>query len=286
MVPAMTQAEKAALMPDDSLVHDPRGGLARLVTIMARLRDPDTGCPWDIAQDFASIAPYTIEEAYEVADAIEQENWPELREELGDLLLQVVFHARIAEDRGLFDLDDVAGAIADKMVDRHPHVFGNESRDKTAEQQTRDWETIKAFERAASEKSGTLDGVALGLPALLRAVKLQKRAARVGFDWPETSHVISKIKEEAEELREAAAHHDPDHVEEEFGDLMFVMANLARHMNLCPETALRRANTKFTRRFERIEALLQEAGKTPGDSDLAEMDRLWNRAKAEERGEL
>ena len=279
-------SEKVAPMPDDSLVHDPGAGLARLVAIMARLRDPDTGCPWDIAQDFSSIAPYTIEEAYEVADAIEQENWTELRGELGDLLLQVVFHARIAEDRGLFDLDDVAGAIATKMIARHPHVFGDESREKTVEQQTRDWETIKARERAATEKSGTLDGVALGLPALLRAVKLQKRAARVGFDWPETSHVLDKIKEEAEELSDAAAHHDPDHVEEEFGDLLFVMANLARHMNLCPETALRRANAKFTRRFTRIEALLQEAGKTPADSDLAEMDVFWDRAKAEERGEI
>jgi ATP diphosphatase len=273
-------------MSDDSLVHDPQGGLPRLVAIMARLRDPESGCAWDIVQDFASIAPYTIEEAYEVADAIEQQNWTELRGELGDLLLQVVFHARIAEDRGLFDLNDVANGISDKMVARHPHVFGDENPDKTADQQTRDWEAIKAAERAASEKSGTLDGVALGLPALLRAVKLQKRAARVGFDWPETSHVISKLKEEAEELSEAAAHHDPDHVEEEFGDMMFVMANLARHMNLCPETALRRANAKFTRRFERIEALLQEAGKTPTGSDLAEMDRLWIRTKAEERGEI
>ena len=273
-------------MTDDSRAHDHGDGLARLVAIMARLRDPDTGCPWDIAQDFASIAPYTIEEAYEVADAIEQQNWPELRGELGDLLLQVVFHARIAEDQGLFDLEDVANAIADKMVARHPHVFGTESRDKTPRQQTRDWETIKAEERAGTEKSGTLDGVALGLPALLRAVKLQKRAARVGFDWPETALVIDKIKEEAEELSEAAAHRDPDHVEEEFGDLMFVMANLARHMDLCPETALRRANAKFTRRFERIEALLQAAGKTPADSELAEMDALWNRAKAEERGEI
>lgn len=273
-------------MPDDSLVHDPGGGLARLVAIMARLRDPDSGCAWDLAQDFATIAPYTIEEAYEVADAIEQENWSELRGELGDLLLQVVFHARIAEDRGLFDLTDIANAISDKMVARHPHVFGDESPDKTAEQQTRDWETVKAKERAADDKSGTLDGVALGLPALLRAVKLQKRAARVGFDWPETTHVINKLVEEARELHEAAESGDPDHIEEEFGDLVFVMANLARHMDLCPETALRRANAKFTRRFERIEARLHADGKTPSDSDLAEMDALWTRAKAEERGEI
>ncbi|MEQ8903266.1 MAG: nucleoside triphosphate pyrophosphohydrolase [Roseovarius sp.] len=272
-------------MPDDTLIHDPSGGMPRLIAIMARLRDPETGCPWDIEQDFTSIAPYTIEEAYEVADAIEQENWPELRGELGDLLLQVIFHAQIAQDHGLFDVEDVANAISDKMVSRHPHVFGTESRDKSAEQQTRDWEAIKAAERAAEAKSGTLDGVALGLPALLRAVKLQKRAARVGFDWPETSHVLSKIQEEVKELHEAVQHLTQDKVEEEFGDLLFVMANLARHMNLCPETALRRANAKFTRRFERIEALLSEAGKTPDQSDLAEMDALWNRAKAEERGE-
>ncbi|MGI3210630.1 nucleoside triphosphate pyrophosphohydrolase [Roseovarius tibetensis] len=273
-------------MPDDRRDSDPMDGLARLVEIMARLRDPETGCPWDIEQDFASIAPYTIEEAYEVADAIEQENWSDLQGELGDLLLQVVFHARIAEDRGLFDLGAVANAISDKMIDRHPHVFGDESRDKTATQQTLDWEAIKAQERAASKKTGTLDGVALGLPALLRAVKLQKRAARVGFDWPETTHVLRKIQEEAEELHEATVQADPDHIEEEFGDLMFVMANFARHMNLCPETALRRANAKFTRRFERIEALLKAAGKTPDDSDLADMDTLWNHAKAEERGQI
>tara|TARA_R100000789_G_scaffold82045_1_gene77365 strand:- start:2667 stop:3482 length:816 start_codon:yes stop_codon:yes gene_type:complete len=270
-------------MPDDMLIHDPDGGLPRLIAIMARLRDPDTGCPWDIEQDFASIAPYTIEEAYEVADAIEQQNWQELRGELGDLLLQVVFHSQIAQDQGLFDVQDVANAISDKMVARHPHVFGAESRDKTAEQQTRDWEVVKAAERAAEAKTGTLDGVALGLPALLRTVKLQKRAARVGFDWPDSSHVLNKIREEVEELHEAATELTQDAVEEEFGDLLFVMANLARHMKVCPETALRRANAKFTRRFERIEALLAERGKRPMESDLAEMDTLWDQAKAEER---
>ena len=270
-------------MPDDTLIHDPRGGLPRLIAIMARLRDPETGCPWDIEQDFASIAPYTIEEAYEVADAIEHADWQELRGELGDLLLQVVVHAQIAQDRGLFDIEDVANAISDKMVARHPHVFGDESRNKSAEQQTRDWEEVKAAERASQARTGTLDGVALGLPALLRAVKLQKRAARVGFDWPDSSHVLDKICEEVEELHEAAGHLSHDRIEDEFGDLLFVMANLARHMKICPESALRRANAKFTRRFERIEALLEDAGKTPGDSDLAEMDALWNRAKAEER---
>ncbi|MAU52317.1 MAG: nucleoside triphosphate pyrophosphohydrolase [Roseovarius sp.] len=270
-------------MADDALIHDPSGGLARLIAIMARLRDPERGCPWDIEQDFATIAPYTIEEAYEVADAIERRDWDELRAELGDLLLQAVFHAQIARDRGLFDIEDVANAISDKMLARHPHVFGDESRDKTVEQQTRDWEEVKAAERAGQGRRGTLDGVALGLPALLRAVKLQKRAARVGFDWPETSQVLDKIAEEIAELQEAAAGAGPDRIEEEFGDLLFVMANLARHMAICPETALRRANAKFTRRFEWIEARLAEAGRRPEDSDLAEMDALWDAAKAEER---
>lgn len=270
-------------MADDTLIHDPNGGLPRLIAIMRALRDPASGCPWDIEQDFASIAPYTIEEAYEVADAIERSEWGELRGELGDLLLQVIFHAQIAEDRGLFDVYDVANAISDKMVARHPHVFGNESRDKSAEQQTRDWEAIKAVERAAQAQTGTLDGVAQGLPALLRAVKLQKRAARVGFDWPEVGQVLNKITEEVGELQEAAADLPQEKIEEEFGDLLFVMANLARHMNLCPETALRGANAKFTRRFGRIEALLSEQGKTPAQSDLAEMDALWDRAKLEER---
>lgn len=269
-------------MADDDLIHNPDGGMARLVEIMARLRDPQTGCPWDIEQDFATIAPYTIEEAYEVADAIERAAWDELRDELGDLLLQTVFHAQIAADKGLFDLDGVARSISDKMVARHPHVFGDESRDKSAEQQTVDWETVKAAERAARAQSGVLDGVAAGLPALMRAVKLQKRAARVGFDWPDASHVLDKISEEAAELKEAADSQSQTEVEEEFGDLLFVIANLARHMKIDPEVALRRANAKFTRRFERIEALLAHDGRTPDKSNLAEMDALWDRAKREE----
>ncbi|WP_324754433.1 nucleoside triphosphate pyrophosphohydrolase [Roseovarius sp. Pro17] len=271
-------------MPND-LIHDPKGGLPRLLAIMRALRDPQTGCPWDIEQDFATIAPYTVEEAYEVADAIQRADWSDLTGELGDLLLQVVFHAQIAEDRGLFDFNAVTNGIADKMVARHPHVFGDESRDKSADQQTRDWESIKASERAARDEAGTLGGVALGLPALMRAVKLQKRAARVGFDWPQTADVLDKVAEEMAELAEAEASGDADHTEEEFGDLLFVMANLARHMKIDPEAALRRANAKFTQRFERIEALLAAQGKTPGDSDLVEMDALWTQAKAEERGE-
>lgn len=270
-------------MPDDSLIHDPRGGMPRLLEIMRRLRDPETGCPWDIEQDFATIAPYTIEEAYEVADAIEREAWDELKGELGDLLFQSVFHAQMAEEAGLFSFDDVANAMSDKMVARHPHVFGDESRDKSAEQQTVDWEKIKAAERAGKEQKGTLDGVAVGLPALLRAVKLQKRAARVGFDWPHADHVIDKIKEEAEELLEARNELTQAEVEEEFGDLLFVMANLARHMNVDPEAALRAANAKFVRRFEGIEAKLAARGKTPAQSDLAEMDALWDEVKADQR---
>ncbi|WP_259444882.1 nucleoside triphosphate pyrophosphohydrolase [Neotabrizicola shimadae] len=252
----------------------------RLVEIMARLRDPATGCPWDLEQTFSTIAPYTLEEAHEVADAIRRQAWDELPGELGDLLFQVVFHSRMAEDAGLFAFPDVVRAISDKMVSRHPHVFGDESRDKSADQQTVDWERMKAAERGAAR---VLDGVALGLPALTRAVKLQKRAARVGFDWPSTDEVVAKITEEAAELAEARDRLTPAEVEEEFGDLLFVMANLARHLKIDPEAALRGANAKFERRFRRIEDWLAEDGRTPTDSDLAEMDALWNRAKAEDK---
>ncbi len=266
--------------PFRQLTADPQGAIARLREIMARLRDPITGCPWDIKQDFASIAPYTIEEAHEVADAIERQDWGELRGELGDLLLQVVYHSQMAEEAGHFDFDAVVAGISDKMISRHPHVFGAESREKSAEQQTLDWERIKAAERGPAR---VLDGVALGLPALSRAVKLQARAARVGFDWPSTDEVLAKLVEETHELIEARATLGPAEIAEEFGDLIFVMANLARHLNLDPEAALRGANAKFTRRFGRIEDWLDEAGKTPAQSDLAEMDALWNRAKAEEK---
>ncbi|KAA0914694.1 nucleoside triphosphate pyrophosphohydrolase [Aquicoccus porphyridii] len=271
-------------MANDDLIHDSHGGMPRLLEIMRRLRDPETGCPWDIEQNFATIAPYTIEEAYEVADAIEREAWDELKGELGDLLFQSVFHAQMAEEAGLFTFDEVADTMSDKMVARHPHVFGDESRDKSAEQQTRDWESIKAAERADKAQTGVLDGVATGLPALLRALKLQKRAARVGFDWPATDNVIDKIIEEARELNEARDSLGQDEIEEEFGDLLFVMANLARHLGIDPESALRKANAKFTRRFRRIEELLATCDKTPADSDLAEMDALWNEAKREEKG--
>ena len=271
-------------MTKDPLIHDPDGGMARLLEIMRRLRDPQTGCPWDIEQDFNTIAPYTIEEAYEVADAIARSDWGELEGELGDLLLQTVYHTQMGAEAGYFTFDSVVRAISDKMVARHPHVFGDESRDKSAEQQTADWEKIKAAERAGKAQTRTLAGVATGLPALTRAVKLQKRAARVGFDWPDTSHVIDKIVEEAGELIEARDKMTQAEVEEEFGDLMFVVANLARHLDIDPEAALRATNAKFTRRFEAVEDALAAAGKTPSESDLAEMDALWDQVKAAEKG--
>lgn len=258
----------------------------RLLAIMARLRDPNDGCPWDIEQDFASIAPYTIEEAYEVADAIERGDMTELKEELGDLLLQVVFHARMAEEGGHFSFDDVANAISEKMTRRHPHVFGDEGERNASEVRTR-WEDIKAAEKAAKGAAQTsiLDDVPLALPALTRAVKLQNRAARVGFDWPDTSLVIDKLNEEMLELSaEIANGGDPDRLEDEMGDLLFVYANLARHMKIDPEAALRRANAKFRRRFGRIEEKLAAKGKSPEESTLEEMDALWNEAKREERG--
>ena len=279
----MPDTSDSARARSDRLVHDPDGGMPRLLEIMRRLRDPDTGCPWDIEQNFATIAPYTIEEAHEVADAIERAAWNELRAELGDLLFQSVFHAQMAQEAGLFAFDDVVKTIADKMVARHPHVFGDESRDKSAEQQTLDWERIKAAERAGKAETGVLDGVAAGLPALTRALKLQNRAARVGFDWPSTDEVIDKIAEEARELVEAREEMTEAEVFEEFGDLLFVVANLARHLKVDPESALRAANAKFTRRFRAIEAALAERGKRPEDSDLAEMDALWDAAKAAEK---
>lgn len=257
--------------------------ISRLIDIMAQLRDPESGCPWDVEQDFASIAPCAIEEAYEVVDAIDRRAWDELPGELGDLLLQVVFHAQMADEKDMFDFADCAAAISDKLIFRHPHVFGDENRDKSAEQQVRDWEAIKAVERAGKAERGTLDGVAMGLPALTRAVKLQNRAARVGFDWPVADDVLDKIAEETAELVEARDQLGPEELEEEFGDLMFVMANLARHLKLDPEQALRRANAKFTRRFQSIEAALATDNRSPAESDLAEMDRLWDQAKLAEK---
>ncbi|NNL19267.1 MAG: nucleoside triphosphate pyrophosphohydrolase, partial [Boseongicola sp.] len=252
-------------MTDDP-IYDHPDGLPRLIEIMRRLRDPQDGCPWDIEQNFKSIAPYTIEEAYEVSDAIDREDWPALEGELGDLLLQVVYHGQMGAEVGHFDVESIARTVSNKMIDRHPHVFGEESREKTADQQTLDWEASKARERTMNGAGGVLDDVALGLPALLRAVKLQKRAARVGFDWPDTKLVLNKIEEEAHELVEAQDTLDSDHVHEEFGDLLFVMANLARHLGVDPEHALRDANSKFTRRFKQIEKELAAKGRLPQDS--------------------
>ena len=282
----MTATTAPLSRPEDTdRAHDrARAEIARLIEIMAALRDPQTGCPWDIEQDFATIAPYTIEEAHEVADAIAREAWDEFPGELGDLLLQVVFHAQMADEKGMFDFADVAAKISDKLISRHPHVFGDESRDKSAAQQIKDWEAIKAVERAAKAEKGVLDGVALGLPALSRALKLQNRAARVGFDWPGPEHVLEKIREESAELVEARNSADHAHLTEEFGDLLFVMANLARHLDIDPEEALRGANAKFTRRFQSIEAALHAQGRRPEDSTLAEMDVLWDAAKLAERG--
>ena len=256
----------------------------RLREIMARLRDPVAGCPWDIEQTFQTIAPYTIEEAYEVADAIARGDMSDLRGELGDLLLQVVYHARMAEEAGAFDLADVVRAISDKMVDRHPHVFGEGSRDKSAEQQARDWEAAKQAERARSGATGALAGVALGLPALMRAAKLQRRAARVGFDWPEDGGVLEKIAEEAAELAEARAALRPEQVEDELGDLLFAIVNLARRWDVDPEAALRRTNDKFTRRFAEVERQLAAEGRAAGAASLDEMEAHWQAAKRAERG--
>jgi MazG family protein len=257
----------------------------QLVEIMARLRAPDGGCPWDREQTFASIAPYTVEEAYEVADAIERDNLADLKEELGDLLLQVVFHARMAEEQGAFDFAAVAEAINGKMVRRHPHVFG-EVRHRSSAEQTEAWETIKAQERAdkaPGQAASLLDDVPVGLPALTRAVKLSKRAARVGFVWPSAIEVLAKLHEEVAELEAEVAAGDVDKARDELGDVLFVCANLARELDVDPEAALRGTNAKFVRRFNYIEAELAARGSSPASSDLAEMDALWNDAKAAER---
>ncbi len=253
-----------------------------LLEVMRRLRDPDTGCPWDKEQTFATIAPYTVEESYEVADAIARNDMRDLKEELGDLLFQVVFHSRIAEEAGLFSFDDVAKGMAEKLIRRHPHVFGDASH-RTADEQTVAWEQVKAEERKAKDKGGILDDVPIGLPALTRAAKLTKRAARVGFDWPSLGEVLDKLDEETQELKAEIAAGDHDKARAELGDLLFVMANLARKLEVEPEDALRLTNTKFVRRFEAIEAALKAQGRSPEQSSLAEMDALWNAAKGTEK---
>jgi ATP diphosphatase len=260
----------------------PARGIDRLLAIMGRLRAPVGGCPWDVAQDFGTIAPYTIEEAYEVADAIERDDMSALRDELGDLLFQVVFHGRMAEERGLFDFDGIAAGCADKMIRRHPHVFGNESGIVTAEDQTIAWEAMKAAERAGKADVGVLAGVATGLPALTRAVKIQARAARVGFDWTSAPPILDKIEEEIGELRaELTETPDQARVEDELGDLLFALANLARRLEIDPERALRRATGKFERRFAHME---QGAGPDGlAGRDPAALEKLWESAKRAER---
>jgi ATP diphosphatase len=258
-----------------------------LLAIMARLRDRDRGCPWDVEQSFETIAPYTIEEAYEVADAIDRRDYADLRDELGDLLLQVVFHAQIANEAGHFAFADVVAAICDKMIRRHPHVFAD-ARVDSADAQTVNWEALKAVERAAQgdADASALAGIPRGLPEWQRALKLQKKAARVGFDWPGVNPVFDKLHEEIDEVRaEFAAGGDADRLTDEIGDVLFVCVNLARHANVDVSSALRHANAKFERRFRRMEAIAAAAGETLADKPLAEQDGLWDQAKAEERKE-
>lgn len=281
----------------------PKKTMADLLAVMAQLRTPETGCPWDLVQTFETIAPYTIEEAYEVADAIARSDLPDLKDELGDLLFQAVYHSRIAEEAGAFDFSDVVHAITSKMLRRHPHVFGT-AEERAAGATPGFWERIKSEERAlkaaerstflvadgtkpveaaASAEPKTLAGVPAGLPALTRAIKLQDKAARVGFDWPGLEPVLAKAREEIAELDEAIGGRNREQIEEEFGDLLFVMANLARHLRVDPEAALRAANGKFVRRFHYIERELEKQGRLPAQSDLDEMDRLWNEAKTLEK---
>jgi nucleoside triphosphate diphosphatase len=277
-------------------VMTPSSDIRRLLEIMAALRTQGTGCPWDLEQDFASIVPYTIEEAYEVADAIERGDLVDLKDELGDLLLQVVFHARMAEERGAFAFGDVVEAITRKLIRRHPHVFG-EARNLAPEQVRTLWDEIKQAERserrATHEAAGLpaqdasyLAGIPTALPALSRAGKLTEKAAKVGFDWPNAGQVIDKIREELDEVGEASAEGDQDRIEDEIGDLLFAVTNLARHHGIDPEAALRRTNAKFERRFGAIEAALGAQGRSLHDADLDEMEGLWTVAKRAERRDL
>ncbi|PKU25619.1 nucleoside triphosphate pyrophosphohydrolase [Telmatospirillum siberiense] len=268
--------------------HSSQSAIDRLLSIMARLRAPEGGCPWDIAQTFKTIAQHTIEEAYEVVEAIEADDKTALKDELGDLLFQVVFYAQMAREEGSFDFEDVVGAICDKMERRHPHVFADASI-ADARAQTAQWEAQKARERqrkAGEAPQSALAGVSTALPAQTRALKLQARAGRVGFDWPEAEQVLDKIAEEIGEVRaELGETVDRDRLEDEVGDLLFACVNLARKLEIDPETALRRGNRKFERRFHHIEAELAKRGRTPGESSLAEMEAFWVEAKKLERGE-
>jgi ATP diphosphatase len=273
----------------------PSSDITRLIDIMAALRTPGSGCPWDLEQNFATIAPYTIEEAYEVAEAISRGDLEDLKDELGDLLLQVVFHARMAQEQGTFAFPDVVQAITEKLIRRHPHVFGGSRGLSTGEVNVQ-WDAIKAQERAAKadaggtaaaesdlRREGALSGVSAGLPALTRALKLQQKAGKVGFDWNDPKAVLAKIREEADEIESELGAGKRDEIEAEIGDLMFAVVNLARHLDVDTETALRATNLKFERRFASIEAALAKRGKTPADATLDEMDALWNEAKAAEK---
>lgn len=260
-----------------------QAALAELIDLMARLRDPERGCPWDLEQTFATIAPYTIEEAYEVADAIRRADMSDLKGELGDLLFQVVFHARMAEEQGAFAFTDVVEAITAKMKARHPHVFGD-AEARNAAHQTAAWEAMKAEERAKAGAASALDGVALALPALQRAEKLTKRAARIGFDWPNPDAVLLKLDEELAEVAEARAAGDRAAIAEEIGDLLFVLANFARTLGVDPEDALRNANLKFERRFRAMEGMLADEGAGAGPYDLDRLEALWLAAKRMEKG--
>ena len=260
----------------------PEAELRRLLDIMAALRDPVTGCPWDKTQSFATIAPYTIEEAYEVADSIARRDYVSLPDELGDLLFQVVYHAQMAEEAGYFRFGDVARAISDKMIRRHPHVFGD-ARARDAAAQTAAWEAGKAAERAARAETGTLAGVPVGLPALTRAAKLTNRAARVGFDWPHAAAVLDKLDEEIAELKAELPAADPARLTDEVGDLLFVLANLARKLNLDPEACLRHANDKFARRFNAMEHKLAKEGRDLKGESLDAMEDAWQAVKRDER---
>lgn len=258
--------------------------ISKQIQIMASLRNPETGCPWDIVQDFKTIAPYTIEEAYEVADAIEKNDMQSLKEELGDLIFQVAFHSRMAEEANLFNFADVVQTLNEKMIARHPHVFG-ENEFATPNQVAENWEKLKAKEREIKIKNDNsiLADIALPLPALLRALKLSKRAARIGFDWENLEQIFDKLNEEIEETKEAIIEKDINHIEEEIGDILFVLANLARKCEIDPETALKKANQKFERRFRDIENSLAKIGKTPQSSNIEEMEKLWLEAKLKER---
>jgi ATP diphosphatase len=266
----------------------PSRDIVRLIEIMAALRTPGTGCPWDLEQNFATIAPYTIEEAYEVADAVARGDLDDLRDELGDLLLQVVFHARMAQEQGAFEFGDVVQAITEKLLRRHPHVFGD-AQGLTPEAVKDLWEHIKAEERAqkdgpaGKDDEGALAGVPVALPALTRALKLQAKAGKVGFDWNDPLAVLAKIREEADEIEADLAQGRRAAAATEVGDLLFAVVNLARHLDADPEATLRAANEKFVRRFASVEAALAARGRTPAQSTLAEMDELWDQAKAAER---